>query len=208
MRRTSTLAVLLVLLVAACGGSDTTEPTAPVPAETAAAATEPASTEPATTELPDRTDAPTTAPPDTAPADPEALTGATVAQQLSGAGLGCDDYTVTVDDPNETSMTLAPEPEMEEGTCTGPNGESLGITVFDDADQARIANAQLDLYGSMAIAFGVLEIGWVEAGPDGRVWVDMDPPAEEVQPRLPQSTLALFDQIADALDGRVIVREL
>jgi hypothetical protein len=215
LRRRFTPALIAFSLAGAgCAGSGTstqgttgTASSGPTPSTITATATV-ATTAPTTDPAAGDT---TTAADDTVAAVPDKLrddvTVEQVAAMIAAAGLGCSDISITADDPGSTTMTLAPAPEMTEGTCTASDGTPLGITVAADADQARIAEAQLTLYAPMMAAFGVLEIAYVEAGPDKRVWVAVDTPDTEQgtapQARPSAANLDLLDDIADVIDGTV-----
>lgn len=95
-----------------------------------------------------------------------------------------------------------------EGSCTAADGTLLSVVVFADADQVRIGKAQLELYGQMMVAFGVLEINGVQAGPDDRVWVSVTTADGEQPPSRPSAEdKLLLGKIAGALEGEIFVFE-
>jgi hypothetical protein len=201
--------------IAGCGGDDdddsaATDATAPV--ETAAETT---GVSPASTSSPeDETRAPPTTTADTAAATTEAteppsdsdLTPTAVAAQLAEAGLGCDDYTDVVADPDEPAMTLAPAVESADGTCT-INGVPAEIGIFPDADSVAMARAQLEtVYRQLMVAFGVEEVAWAVAGPDDRIWISYEDTGEG-QTKPSDEQLAMLEEVADALDGEIVTFE-
>jgi hypothetical protein len=207
-----------IAFIAGCGGDNdddlsATDATAPVETTPLTTAIAPASTSSsdAGTSAPQATTADTsvatTEPTETTepPPDPGDLTPAAVAAQLADEGLGCDDYADKI--PEETTMTLAPAPEVEEGTCT-INGVPADLGVYADEDAAEMATAQMEtVYRELMVAFGVEEIAWVIAGPDDRVWVSPAGGDLGTQPKPTDEQLAMLDEVADALDGEVTTFE-
>lgn len=125
-----------------------------------------------------------------------------VASVLTAAELGCTDMTEkpTGDD---TSITLLPPPETTEGTCTLVGGRTITVSVAADADQVRIATAQLEVYGPMMVAFGVLEVAYVVAGPDDRVWVSFESVDGTTVPKPTEADMAGLELLAEVLNGEV-----
>jgi hypothetical protein len=109
-------------------------------------------------------------------------------------------------DPAETTATMLPEPEGEEGACT-INGYPVEITVFADENAVEMAAAQLEtVVPQFMTAFGITELQFVQAGPDDRVLVSVSNP-EENNFEWTDEQRELTSQLAEALDGDVITVE-
>jgi hypothetical protein len=202
--------VLGIASITGCGGDDDDASDAPTSAgETTSPAT---AAPPASTSAPSGSSSPSTTPADTSEettavtepsSDSDELSPAAVAADLAESGLGCDDFAETVDDPNETDPTLAPEPEGDEGTCTVA-GIPVTIGVWADEDAVEMFEAQVEtIYRQYLVAFGIEEIAWVQAGPDDRIYVSAVGSDEQVQTKPTDEELAMLDDVADALDGEV-----
>jgi hypothetical protein len=135
--------------------------------------------------------------------DDDNPTPASIAQRISDAGLGCDDFALP--DPNETSATFIPEPDGEKGECT-ISGYPVEITVYTDDDAVEMAAAQVEtVLPQFLVAFGITEFQFVQAGPDDRVVVALGFPENSFEFTAEQRDLT--SQIADILDGEVVTVE-
>jgi len=128
-------------------------------------------------------------------------TPATVAAEISAAGLGCDD--LAAEDPSDTAVTLAPEPPGQSASCTA-KGLPVEITVFDDKAAADMATEQIDtVIKEVLKSVDIKELQFARAGPDGRVLVGVnstDPESTEWT----EEQRALIADIATAIGGEVV----
>jgi hypothetical protein len=179
VRRGVALVAACVLAVAACGGDDDDDSAATTGAPagtTGSAAT-------------------------SATGDGGDPTPATVAAEISAAGLGCDD--LEAEDPSDTAVTLAPEPPGQSASCTA-KGLPVEITVFDDKAAADMATEQIDtVIKEVLKSVDIKELQFARAGPDGRVLVGVnstDPESTEWT----DEQRALTADIASAIGGEVV----
>ena len=202
MARMLAAATLLLLLVG-CGGDDDDDATSGSPSAPAASLSATTGPTSATTEAAS-TSADSTTVPATQPSSEDGPTPASVAQALTDAGLGCED--IHPPDPSETSATLLPEPEGEEGECT-VRGHPVTISVLADSDAVEMAEAQLEtVLPEFLKGFGIDEFQVVRTGPDDRVIITVNN-ADSTSLQLTDEQRAINEEIAEALDGEVITIE-
>lgn len=154
---------------------------------------------PATTLIaPTTLESTTTAAPQQVVSVDQLVTPQAVAEVLNRAGLGCADLELEGDAASGSASF-----ESSKAACTLLGGIRINVLVMADQRVAALSDRILAGLSKLMKKAGVQELAFVEAGPDGMVWVNLEMTAKHLTPRPTDAERATLELLASALHGTV-----